>query len=227
MSTSFPETGKLKVALVTGEHPYDVPGLHAAFKSISEIDFYPQHMSEFATCPDEIRDAYDVVVFYNFHQETPGKRQDDFWDQSHRYTVDHFGSTKQGLFLLHHSILAYPKYDEIPSWSEIVGIQDRRFDYHLNQDVKIEIANADHPITKGVEGWQMVDETYTMAEPDDSCEVLMTTEHSPSMHALAWTRQYKSSRVFCFQCGHDNVAFSHPSFRQVLQRGIEWCAEKI
>jgi uncharacterized protein len=56
--------------------------------------------------------------------------------------------------------------------------------------------------------------------------VLLTTEHPKCTRTVAWTRQLGKSRVFGLQSGHDTAAFSNPSFRTVLQRGIAWLAER-
>ena len=40
----FPDTSKVITAVVTGEHPFNVPGFHNLFRSLAEIDAYPQHM---------------------------------------------------------------------------------------------------------------------------------------------------------------------------------------
>jgi type 1 glutamine amidotransferase len=47
------------------------------------------------------------------------------------------------------------------------------------------------------------------------------------MSAIAWTRDFKGSRVFCLQSGHDNETYVDPNFRTVLTRGIQWCARRI
>ena len=39
---------KIKTAVITGHHPFDVPAFYGAFRSMPEIDFYPQHMEEFS-----------------------------------------------------------------------------------------------------------------------------------------------------------------------------------
>ena len=36
-----------------------------------ELDFYPQHMEEFAADEGDRRREYDVLLFFNFHQSTP------------------------------------------------------------------------------------------------------------------------------------------------------------
>lgn len=214
---------RIKTALVTGRHPYDVPGLYSVFKSIPEIDFYPQHLEDFISDTSKAYSQYDVIVFYNFHQETPGNEQ-NWWDKGTKNVLEHLGETQQGILLLHHSILAFPKWD---FWAELCGIKDRKFGYYVEQNIKIEIANADHPITKGLNSWEMVDETYTMNNAGDECEVLLTTDHPKSMKTIAWTKQYKNARVLCFQSGHDNQAYANQNFRKFISRGIKWLAGRI
>ena len=73
----------------------------------------------------------------------------------------------------------------------------------------------------------MVDETYEMVEPAANNVVLITAEHPRSMRAIAWTRQYKNSRVFCYQSGHDAVAYKNPNFQAILHKGMLWAAAKL
>ena len=35
---------EIKTAVITGQHAFDVPGFHALFRSIPEIDFYLQDL---------------------------------------------------------------------------------------------------------------------------------------------------------------------------------------
>jgi len=215
-------TDKIKTALVTGRHPFEVPELHAVFKSIPEIDFYPQHTEDFISDTGKAYNQYDVVVFYNFHQETPGNEQ-NWWDKPMKEVLEHLGDAQQGIFLLHHAILAFPKWE---LWADICGIHDRKFSYYVNQTVKTQIVNPDHPITMGMKSWEMIDETYLMNDAGSDSEVLLTTDNPRSMKTLAWTRQYKKARVFCYQAGHDNQTYADPNFRCIVSQGIKWLAQK-
>ena len=216
-------TGKIKTAVVAGRHPYDLPNFYALFRDIPEVDFYPQHMEDFVSDAGGVRKLYDVVVFYNFHQETPGNEQ-NWWDSGTKDALGQLGETQQGIFLLHHAILAFPRWQV---WADICGIQDRRFSFHVNQTVRTEIASPQHPITQGLKAWEMVDETYVMNNAGEGCEILLITDHPRSMKTLAWTRQYKNARVLCYQSGHDNQAYANPNFRTVISRGIQWLAGRI
>jgi len=72
-----------------------------------------------------------------------------------------------------------------------------------------------------------MDETYAMDSAGEDSAVLLTTDHPQSVKTIAWVRTYKNARVFCFQAGHDDQAFSDPNFRTVVGRGIRWVARRI
>ena len=219
---SFEAADKVKVAVITGGHGFDVPGFQQAFDH-PEIRAYHQHMNHFAGSPAEIRRGYDCVCFYHMLMPTP-KDDGEWYEGQAKTALEDLGETEQGIFVLHHALLAYPDW---PLWSDIVGIQSRKFGYHDDQHLKIEVAEPDHPITQGLAAWEMIDETYTMDDAGAGSEILLTVDHELSMKTIAWTRSYKKARVFCFESGHDNQTFTVPEFRQVLARGILWCAGRI
>ena len=46
----------LRLAVVTGGHPYDVLHFHTLFRSLPGVDAYIQHMDDFTTTPEPVRD---------------------------------------------------------------------------------------------------------------------------------------------------------------------------
>ena len=221
--TSDISRSPLQVAVITGGHPYDVPNFHRLFRNMPGIDCYLQHMNDFATTPQTVRNSYDAVVFYIFFQDEPC---DDnvSWDVGqHRAALQALGETRQGIVMLHHAILAYPQWD---AYKQIVGIPDVSFSYHQNQHIRVHIEDTAHPITAGLRDWEMTDETYGMASPGADSHLLLSVDHPNSMKTVAWTRQHKASRVFGLSLGHDNEAWQNESFQQVLRNGIVWSANK-
>ncbi len=214
----------VKTAVVTGGHSFDVLGFHKLFRGLVGVDAYIQHIDDFASSKAPVRDSYDVVLFYFFMQDGPTDEGLPWYAGRPKTALEHLGETEQGIVVLHHGLLAYRGW---PVWSEIVGVRERGFGYTPNQQIRVEIANPDHPITQGLSDWDMIDETYTMADAGVGSEILLTTTHPQSMRTLAWTRTYKNARVFCFESGHDNRAFANPGFRAMLTRGIRWAARKI
>ncbi len=213
-------SSKLQVAIITEFHPVDMINFHRMFWSFDDCECYIQSLDMFAA-DDENRSKYDVVVYYNL--STAMVAEDT---KVRQYFENELGSTKQGVVLLHHAICCYRRYGW-NLWKELSGITNRDFVYHWDQTVHYEIKNPNHAIMQGVEPWTMVDETYTMSEPDfGDNDILITTDHPNSMKAIAWTRTYKNSRVFCYESGHDNQAYTNKNFLKVLHNAIHWCANK-
>jgi uncharacterized protein len=213
---------KPKIAVVTGGHSYDVVNFHALFRSMAgRFEIYIQNMDDFASSPKEVRHAYDAVVFYIMLMDGPKDEGNPWYAGKPLTALSELGEAKQGILVLHHAILAYPQWQV---WNEIVGIHDRKFGYHIGERIRVEVTNAKHPITQGLKDWEMTDETYTMLDAGAGSEILLSVNHPKSMKHIAWTRQYRNARVFNFQSGHDSATWVDPNFRDVLARGIAWCA---
>ena len=228
MKDASQEKRRIVTAVVTGGHAYDVPAFLTLFRSIPEIDFYPQHLDNFVADEGNARQGYDVVVFYNMHMTVPGADQ-EWWEGGIRQALEQLGETDQGLLVMHHALLAFPQWQP---WSDICGIQERSthvpgFDSYANQTVRVEIANRQHPITQGLEAWEIVDETYVMPSAGEDSDILLTTSHPRSIGTLGWARQHRKARVFCLALGHGREAFKNPVFRTVIGRGIQWLARRI
>ena len=218
------EQDRIRVAVVTGGHSYDVPSFHGLFRQMPEVDAYIQHMDDFASSPEAVRDSYDVVVFYIMLMDGPSDEGLPWYAGKPAEAVAHLGATAQGILVLHHAILAYPNSFE---WRDITGVDGHTFDYFIGETVHVDVADGAHPITSGLQAWDMIDETYTMSEPGADSTVLLTVDHEKSMKSIAWTRQHGKSRVLCLQSGHDNDTWQNMGFREVLRRGIRWCAGQI
>jgi uncharacterized protein len=213
-----------RVAVVTGKHGFDVIAFHQLFRALPDADPYIQHMEDFAGSSPETRRGYDVIVFYNMHRETPTGSEASYVERGSRAAIEELGRAGQGLFIFHHAILAYPEW---PLWSEIVGIEDRRFGFKHGLHLRVQVADGDHPITQGIEDFEIVDEVYSMRDAGEGSRVLLTVDHPESMRTVGWTRRYRESPVFCFQLGHDGEAFANPHLRQIVGRGIAWCAGRL
>ncbi len=204
----------MKIAVVTGEHGFREKDFDAVFQSMEGIEFIREDLDVFVDDPNQ--KAYETVVFYNFHRPYPTERQ--------AKAILALTERRQGLVILHHAILAFPEWDV---FSDMCGIDSRSdFGYFPKQTLQVQVTDPTHPITEGLADWEMGDETYTMKSTGEDSTILLTVDHPNSMDVLGWAREYGNSRIFCFQSGHDNVTYSNPNFREVLRRGIEWCAKQ-
>ena len=115
----------IRTAVVTGGHPFDVLGFNQLFKKLNGVEIYIQHMDDFSSStPDEI-DQYDVILFYTMLLELPVPITFRDQDSPSDYpgnplsAFEQLEKSKKGIFILHHSILAYP---ELPIWNKGVGL---------------------------------------------------------------------------------------------------------
>lgn len=216
----LPPNEKTQLAVVTGGHTFPVPPFYELFRDLPDVDFWPQSLDEFAADP-ETAAAYDVALFYTMHQWPRDAKLP--WYQAKTFeTLEQLGRSEQGIIVLHHGLVAFPKW---PLWSELVGIENRGQNTpHFAQQIPVTVADNSHPITQSVSDWRLLDETYEMASAleADGNYPLLTTSHPHSMNPLAWTRTFRESRVFCYQSGHDHHTFTDPNFRRILHNAIRW-----
>jgi hypothetical protein len=221
---SFESTDEIRTAVVTGQHPFDVPSFHSLFASLPGVAPFIQNMEDWACDAGGVRQQYDVAIFYNMHIATP-TGEGSWCEAPVKPAIEGLGSPTQGILVLHHAVLAFPEW---PLWTEVTGLPGRgRFTYDIGETLTVDLADTSHPITEGLSSWTMVDEVYGTEEPSSDCHILLTTNHPKSMKAIAWTREHHGSRIFCLQSGHDNATWANPVFRIILARGIAWCARTI
>ncbi|TFD20094.1 ThuA domain-containing protein [Cryobacterium sp. TMS1-13-1] len=93
-------------------------------------------------------------------------------------------------------------------------------------------AAADHPITAGIEDFDLVSEQYWVLH-DDYNDVLATTTQAvrpwdpwrrPVTSPAIWTRQWGQGRIFVSTPGHRVDILQHDSVRTMIERGLLWAA---
>ncbi len=220
------DEGKIRVLVITGGHDFEAQPFADLFASIPDIT------TERATYPaaadllkPALADKFDVVVFYDmWAQGISPQQQKNFVALLQRGI---------GVVALHHTLAAHQNW---PEYEKIIGgkyhLQERTVDgktlpisgYEHGQDVKVHIANTEHPITKGLHDFEIHDETYNHYDTDPQATVLLTTEHPKSDHELAWAKTYDRSRVVYIELGHDHFAYENPAYRTIVARSIRWTA---
>ena len=217
----------LKVAVITGGHPFDLPSFHAMFRQLEGVDAYIQHWDDFGSSPNELRDSYDAVVFYTMQISIP-EYEDSWFERDPIPAIERLFERGQGVVALHHSFFAFPDW---PFWDRVIGLTNRTSDpdagFRFNFDTRqfVELVDSAHPILAGIDSFEIVDEGYHMPNEEVDGHLLLIVDHPDTMKCTAWTRRHGSSDVFCFQLGHDSTGWNHPSFQKILKQGIYWVAD--
>ncbi|MBI4944410.1 MAG: ThuA domain-containing protein [Actinobacteria bacterium] len=93
-------------------------------------------------------------------------------------------------------------------------------------------AAAGHPITRGIEDFDLVTEQYWVLA-DAYVDVLATTTQAvrpwdewdrPITSPAVWTRRWGSGRLFVCTPGHRVEVLENPSVRTLVERGMLWAA---
>lgn len=99
----------------------------------------------------------------------------------------------------------------------------------------VDITDADHPITRGLDAFELTDteQYYVHVDPGNHvlCTTTFTGEHGETdlypantVVPYAWTRGWGKGRVFVACWGHTHKDFDHPTARELVKRGMLWAA---
>jgi type 1 glutamine amidotransferase len=91
----------------------------------------------------------------------------------------------------------------------------------------VEIADKDHPITKGLEPFETLDELYTclMGEAPIHVVAQARSKVDQKYYPMAFVLDYGKGRVYQTVLGHDARAYTNsPGVGELMRRGCAWAA---
>jgi len=217
-------TPKHKVLIVTGGHDFDVKEFYEMFDALPNMTYDKAELpKEMDLLAPGLEKKYDAIVSYDMNQFpiTDGQREN----------FEKLMQAGMPLIVFHHSIGGYknwPKYREIAGGAYIFenleadGKTWPPSDYRHDVTMKITIADKDHPITKGLGDFEILDEAYKNVYVRPDVKVLLTTDNPLATKQVAWVHRYGNSPVFTIMLGHDKHAFANENLRTLLKQGIDW-----
>jgi type 1 glutamine amidotransferase len=93
-------------------------------------------------------------------------------------------------------------------------------------------AAAAHPITVGIDDFELVTEQYWVLHDDYNDVLAVTTQDvrefdpwtRPVTSPAVWTRQWGAGRVFVMTPGHSLAVVTNPTVRTLIERGLLWAS---
>jgi putative membrane-bound dehydrogenase-like protein len=111
-----------------------------------------------------------------------------------------------------------------PSYIALVGAQFLR---HGTGEFDTKIVAAAHPIMRGFEPFRTWDETYVHHKHNEKDRtVLQVRVEGQKEEPWTWVRTQGKGKVFYTAYGHDARTWQHPSFHDLVERGIRWASGK-
>lgn len=217
---------KIRVLVITGGHDFEKEQFFKLFRDNEGIAFkavaHPNAHALLKTAASE----YDVIVLYDMWQKISDEARADF--------LAYLKSGK-GLVALHHCLASYQDW---PEYARIIGgrynLKPRKEDgreipgstYKHGVDFKVQIADPQHPVTRGLTDFNIHDETYGKLEVFSDVKPLLTTDEPTSTRTIGWTRQEGTARVVYIQLGHDHLAYENPAYVRLIAQAIQWAAKR-
>ena len=130
---------------------------------------------------------------------------------------------------MHHALASYQQWGDYKTFIGGKYHEEKNSPqsstYQHDVEFQIHIEDPTHPITKGIEDFEIHDEVYGNTEVLPDVVPLLTTNHELSSRMIGWTLKKGNSKIVYIQPGHDHNAFSNPSYRQLVKQAIEYVAK--
>ena len=141
--------------------------------------------------------------------------------------------------LLHCGMHSYRSegYPESTPWFEFTGLQSTGHGPQAPIDISFEAASS--PITQGETDWRTINEELY----NNSAGKLLPTatalargrqtarnkkgEESTNNYVIAWTNDYRGSKVFATTLGHNNDTVTDRRYLDLVTRGLLWSCNKL
>lgn len=156
---------------------------------------------------------YHVVLFYGSGQNFKTSEQEK--------GLCDFVRAGGGFAGIHSATDSFKKSD---AYWEMVG---GRFAGHGGGKFTVRIEDKNHPITKGLEDFEITDETYRHKyHPKAKMHSLIRIDRGKEQQSMGWVRDYGKGRMFYTALGHGRPAWTNPHFQRLVVRGIYWAAKR-
>ena len=204
---------KIKVLLVGGRG-HDWQGFHAVISEVLKKtgDFELTLTTQLDDLKAERLKGFDVVAFYgsggNF---TAPAQEQGLWE---------FVQGGGGLAGVH----ATDAFKDSDVYWKLLG---GRFTTHGGGKFMLRIEDKKHPITAGMDDFEISDETYqNKNHPEAKMHSLGRIDRGNEQQSMVWVQEFGKGRVFNTTLGHGQQAFDNPQFQRLVVRGLYWAAKR-
>jgi type 1 glutamine amidotransferase len=171
--------------------------------------------------------SYDVILSnWNAWPEL-----NNLWNPEAKLAFEDF-LTQGGGFVCVHAASA-THYDWPPYLQIAGGRWGEKTHHGPIDDCTVLIINKEHPVTKGLNAFNIRDELWVDLECSLSVEVLCAVQAEEYKHTqgklepVVIITRYGKGRGFYLALGHDTSAMMNPGWQNLLIRGTQWAAKRV
>jgi type 1 glutamine amidotransferase len=216
-----PRADAVRGLLITGGHEHET-SFYTLFHGHENLARLPVTTSSLAF-QNDLRGKYDVLIMYDFSRDLTEAGKKNLRD---------FVESGKGIVVLPHALLNYQAwswwYKDVVGGSYRLGRDGDMRASTVKNDQKIFVApEGKHPITRELEPFHVMDETYKYMWISPKSQPLLLTDNPNGDRFLAWIGPCATSRVVAIQLGHGPTIFSHPAYRTLVHNAILWSAGRL
>jgi type 1 glutamine amidotransferase len=203
------------VCLITGGHPHDL-AFYSIFQNQGWRVTVNGHPSAFRGTSLK---SCDALVLYDMADTDEPERRQQLKD---------FVESGRGVVILHHALVSNQDW---PWWSEqVVGGLYRlkpsgespASTYKYGVSLPIQNVGPRHPVTAGVDHFEIVDEAYNHVWHAPGITVLLETKSPENQKPIAWLSPTAKFRVVYLQLGHGPEVHVHPIYQRLVRNAVHW-----
>ncbi|MGI8745218.1 MAG: ThuA domain-containing protein [Bryobacteraceae bacterium] len=216
------KTNPVRVLVITGGHAYPT-SFYTLFEGYDDI-MWAHSTSMLEALKSDLRSHYDMLVLYDWYREM-------LPDPERKNLLD-FLESGRGVLILHHAISDFNVWDW---WQrEVQGAKyffkaegaDPASSYKHDLDLHL-IPTEEHPITRGIGPFRLVDEVYYGMRYSPQIHVLVKMASPLKDSPVVWIGPYSKARVVYMLPGHDERAHLHPVYRTLVHNAILWINHRL
>ena len=262
--TFFKDENK-NLLIVTRGHPFERDNFFSMIDTLGCDWSHIEHPAAQSFFKKDNLNKFDAVLFYDM----PGLNFEEINDDSKflinppkEFKNDFLERLNEGLgcVFLHHSIAGWPLWDE---YSNIIGGKflyksadlrgEKSSDSGYRHFVNYKVSSvSDHPITKGINDFQIEDELYLFNVFEEDINPILKSdykfirdnfysatnalngemnsnegwEHPDGSNIVGWTKYYKKSAITYLQFGDGVKSYENKNVRLLLKRSIDWVTKE-
>ena len=218
---------KLRVVVATGGHDFERGPFETMWNELPGITWREvKHPAVHALFKPEAARDYDVLVLYDMPSAIS--------DEAKRDLVALLTARKP-VVALHHSLGGYDNWPEY--WTilgghymlapkKIHGATYPASTYEHDVRFPVKVADPEHPVTKGLGDWDLLDEVYGQFWVLPSVTPLLTTTEPKSGPVIGWTHRYANSQVVYLEPGHGPSSWNDATYRTLLVNAMRFAHEQ-
>jgi putative heme-binding domain-containing protein len=214
------ENKMLKVCLISGAVEYDSDKSLAAFQQFLEKNYNVQCTRAFRKADDDLPglenlETCDAILLFARRLTIKGEQL----ERIKKYCTS--GKPIVAIRTASHAFQNWLALDK-----EVFG-GDYQNHYSDKLKTKVEIVDKakDHPILAGVKPFESPGSLYKNPHVAKDVAILLMGDNGENTEPIAWTRTFKSGRIFYTSLGHQRD-FENESFKRMLVNALFWTANR-